>query len=986
MIFAGALAAGLAFQTSAATLPFSDKFTSSMGEFTAVDANADGETIEFYNSNYGKDADGCLRLAGDNPSDDWLLSPEFEMREGYVYTISFYTQNWIGRNVYNLEAKLVEDADDLAEGEPDFTTTCSSYNYNEVSFEVSPPATGTYHIAVHFWTETNQGPLYIDDFSVSEGLFGNRPAAPQAGIPSFSKEEDRLVTSFSVTAPTLNSAGNALEAFTQLTLRVTRSDDEEYAVTSGVLQPGAVWEFTDSDAPLASVQYTVRALEGDIEGDAITVGANPALPVPAAVGNLAISKEGLNNFTLTWDPVTTGATTGIFFPSKVTYTVRCNQVIIANGLTDTTLEYTYPDAPEHGQIVVNFSVVAVNNSGSSAETRTPAQTVGNPYTGHYAESFAGWTYTTSTWSVEGSSNWAPSVGSSYPPVVSPQDADGGLLTTNSSAESLLVSPVINMAGEPNPGLKLWMWNQADYYYDVPVTVGFRSGGEDTDAATYNTKDTTIPTGWHEKFIPVPEAVAAGDFQIYFYTSGNYGKVFIDNITVQAYRDHSLALTALEVPETAEIGKTVELKARLSNLGTMAAEGYKVTFYADGETLGETEGSEAIAGQTDASVTFSFKVLPKYAGSTLALSAILTYEADEVTDDNEADAELTVNENSLNVPTGLSATVSGQDVTLEWTAPEVSTEATIEAVMEDFESWELGATTAVAGWTFIDVDGQSKMVSITGGYSSSTFGALVVGPYTPSYGSGFSPRSGDRAVVFGKAFNYGALTDSWIVSPEVAPGTTVSFYAMGYFGYGTYSDNVQLLWSAGGTSTSDFNLLSTFEVSGGAWTECTATLPDEARRFAIRFSGAMRNDNIAIDDVAYFVGSEPPVLTGYGVYRNEELVATLPSDILTYTDASLLSGEHTHYVTAIYNVGESMASEAVTSVIGETDGVASIPAGVSVYSGNGTLTVEGAEGMAVAVADISGKLLTRGTGNVNLAVAPGIYIVSINGAAVTLIVK
>ena len=53
------------------------------------------------------------------------------------------------------------------------------------------------------------------------------------------------------------------------------------------------------------------------------------------------------------------------------------------------------------------------------------------------------------------------------------------------------------------------------------------------------------------------------------------------------------------------------------------------------------------------------------------------------------------------------------------------------------------------------------------------------------------------------------------------------------------------------------------------------------------------------------------LTGYKIYRDESEIATVASDILTYTDEELDFANYDYYVTAVYTAGESEPSNTVT---------------------------------------------------------------------------
>ena len=708
--------------------------------------------------------------------------------------------------------------------------------------------------------------------------------------------------------------------------------------------------------------------------------SSPSFATPAAVQNFVVEYGGAGRFSLSWDAVTESVSAGLFIPSRVRYTVKCGSTVVAENIATTSTEYTYELNESAVQAPVSFSITAMAAGKVSAATNSGTFIVGDAYTGEFAESFAKRVFSTSPWTPEiNTATWAASIGSSYSPVVNPQDNDEGLLTTNNSYEARIVSPLINMAGQVNPILKFYMWHENGYYYeDAQVAFGYRVGDVDTEKGVLHTA-TAGESGWVEHSFEVPAEVAASDFQFYFYTPGSYGRVWIDNITIKSYRDHSLALAGLSVPETAEIGCEITLVANLLNKGINAAEGYSVTFSVDGEEIATVEG-RPIAAQAEGCVELPFTVAPRFAGRSVGFSAVLNYEDDEVADDNEASADVFVNENDLAAVEFFGAefddTESG--VIISWVPPIIDSAPTVSLVYEGFEDYEIGAKEGQNGWTFTGTDGSRKRY-IGGGYSSDVYDAMVVGQYESSWDLNFYPRTGSNAVAFGKSDSYPAVeTNSWIISPDAAPGSEVSFYVCGYHSYSSARDNINLLWSDGSTDPADFSEVATFSVSTGTWAECRAVLPSGAHRFAINFKGNMNNESIAIDDVTYSSYAAPAVHTGYRVYRNHAPVATLDADATEHFDADVETGLNSYYVTVLYDKGESMPSP--TAVVEKTLNVGDdIVAGAPrIYVEGRCLTVVGADGCDVVVTDLSGRVVAAARGDVRVELPAGVYVASVAG--------
>lgn len=100
-------------------------------------------------------------------------------------------------------------------------------------------------------------------------------------------------------------------------------------------------------------------------------------------------------------------------------------------------------------------------------------------------------------------------------------------------------------------------------------------------------------------------------------------------------------------------------------------------------------------------------------------------------------------------------------------------------------------------------------------------------------------------------------------------------------------------------------------------------------------------------------TEPAVHTGYNVYRNHELIATLPAETAAHSDTEATDGvENTYHVTALYDKGESAYSEPAKGTKGSNVGVDAIGDDTNVeteyYSLQGVRIASPAKGDVVIV--------------------------------------
>ena len=174
----------------------------------------------------------------------------------------------------------------------------------------------------------------------------------------------------------------------------------------------------------------------------------------------------------------------------------------------------------------------------------------------------------------------------------------------------------------------------------------------------------------------------------------------------------------------------------------------------------------------------------------------------------------------------------------------------------------------------------------------------------------------------EAGGHQVANDDWMISPSLnGNAQTVRFWAKGYkgveaTGYQTEMNHPELMrllaTEADYTSAADMDLADwtivrdTFQVSNEAWTEYTAELPAGTRHFALQCC-SQEGFVLMIDDIAFTI--EAKAVVGYKVYRNGELIATLPAATTTFTDATPPIGA-TYTVVAVYEEGESLHSNSV----------------------------------------------------------------------------
>ncbi|MDE6254839.1 MAG: choice-of-anchor J domain-containing protein [Muribaculaceae bacterium] len=903
-----AITAALTLPALAAVLPFTEAFESGLGEFTVEDTNNDGVTVKTA-SYSGVNNSSCIQYPGsaDNAADDWLFTPAFNLKKGYVYTLTYQYKVRSSNTTHKVEWKAGTTAASAGmsleiDSEKDFTYNFNSWEKESVTFTV--PEDGEYYLGMHLLSEAAQGIIYFDNIEISDGLNVLAPMSPEVADAKFSIKDDALNTSFDITLPTQTNGGETIDPDTEIEVIVGREEDENIGSVKGM--PGEVVTFTDSDAPLTWTTYRFHCVVGDAESPKVEVDAIPRFGNPKAVENFSIEQNG-NEFTLSWDAVTEAVNASdLFNPAQVKYLVKCNGETVADNTSELTATYTCP-MPEDGQEPVSFTIVAISSGLQSGVVTSDSYMVGDPYTGEFKESFAGRTFSNKTWVIENNKGWSISTGS-FSPSVNPQDSDGGCLEFALNGTAKIWSPVLNLSTLQNPKVKFYAYLYPSSYYETTIQPGFMVNGEEIVVGEpISLKSGT--EGWTEFIIDVPAEAQENNCQLMFTGTGTYaysGKFYIDNISIVSYLDHNLAVEVSSPVKSLEIGQEVTFPITIENKGANAENDYTLTLFADGEKVAEAQGPE-VEPMGNASAELSFKALPKYAGQEIEFTVALTLDGDGDEEDNEAELSIPVNGNDLERVQSVNATLAtdASKVTLEWTAPEVSTEPTYAEVTESFEDWESWSIEGANGWLFVDVD-EAEQKGINDHHAKEKYSAMIAENFS-TYSDNLTSYDGIKSIVIGVNYNYGGNVDNWVISPEVKGGTTVSFQTKVLSSY-TATEGFSVLWSEGGTSPEDFKELEEFYSLNSSWVEKSFELPAKATRFAIRMSDSHYYP-IAFDAFTFTATSSPAVHTGFNVYRDHELLAAYPAETLTHVDnAPVLGNEHVYHVTALYDKGESHYSE------------------------------------------------------------------------------
>jgi hypothetical protein len=178
---------------------------------------------------------------------------------------------------------------------------------------------------------------------------------------------------------------------------------------------------------------------------------------------------------------------------------------------------------------------------------------------------------------------------------------------------------------------------------------------------------------------------------------------------------------------------------------------------------------------------------------------------------------------------------------------------------------------------------------------------------------WAPHSGNNMIVSFR--NYEKDNDDWLISPKLSgEAQTISFYARAPK---ANSDKLIVYASTSDTETGSFTRLEEGRITlTTEWVKYTFELEAGTQYFAFRNSSTS-GTAVMIDDIEYEAGASwavEPVVESYNLYKDGVLVSNTTDNNIT---VDRVPGSY--YVTVVYNVGESEASNIVEiSTVGIED--------------------------------------------------------------------
>ena len=570
--------------------------------------------------------------------------------------------------------------------------------------------------------------------------------------------------------------------------------------------------------------------------------------------------------------------------------------------------------------------------------------LGKPYELPFSESVAKNLLHGRLWTTYGTGKsefWT--IDETYPDCV---DNDGGAFHMISEADTdwaYLGTGKISLSGAAEPKLIFYHKAKAGSNAKIKIEVELPNGTTEEVANIDAAKD---DGKWTASAVSLADYADKDFVSVNFVAQANTGNVvYIDRMFIRDTYTYDLS-AEIEAPETARKGETEKVKVTVNNFGSKDARGYKVELYANDKLIASETPAEPLKAYYFETFNFEYPISILENKEGVELKAVVVYNNDLNTDDNEVSASTKFVISTKPHPDSATATKTDNGVEVAWTA--VDSESKVAT--ESFESYTSWSTDLFGEWKSV-----ANNTGTTGGpfkmkYPSqgTSFAFTLADPLDRWLSEeqleqvpGFKPHTGSKYLAaFHRADDggYDVTQDNWLFSPELSgEQQTISFWVKNENDTDQkidYPETFDVLYSTTDSKQASFTKIGeTHTTSKGEWEEVTVELPAGSKYFAINNNTVAANSFVfMIDDITYTYG--PGAVIMYRIYRDGTLVSTVPANQTTFVDKTADSNtKYVYGVTAVYFDGESEATIA-TDTTSSINGVFKAEKAFDVYTIDG----------------------------------------------------
>ncbi len=990
-------------------------------QYVIVDANGDGRT---WKPGGFTGYSVCMKPNDESVTtcDDWMISLPVHLFAGKTYCLKYEDGSALASGI---EDKLEVYAGTSPTAEAmnieivaAHTMSGQSFITREQDFTVG--SDGYYYFGFHAISETaKSGNPKICNFSITEA--SERVDPPVAGTMTYElAPKGELKATVHYTAPTMSQGGNPLTSISKVEIKTN------WLLTHTLtgIAPGETVTFETDLYNNGYNRIEATAYVGDVAGETLLIKdfyAGPDNPLPVTNVKILMSDD-YKHVTVSWDAVgEVGEKGGYVDASRAQYYIfdAFGSYYDPALAVTTETSYTFDYSDIDGQDFIAYQITAgIDETYYSLESNSDIVIVGEPDLLPWGESFSD-AYYSQMWVVDPeTTTYTILCGTVYdnelqtnaddyeadPEYLNSRDGDNGffyIMPLEKDAVYGFSSTKIDISSAEHPVFEFYYQGKGSAL-DAMVAAG--SGAFDVvktiDLKAEPTDDWTLCRIDLSDYKSAPYILVELRLRAIHNDDEYMWSVPIDDIRVRDLVSSDLRLMSVNAPDVVKGGESFTVGCKVENLGTDPVADAVVEFYRNGEKAGSV-ALDVLAPDAVVEVKFtqSTSVLD---GDGLDLTLDVVSGSDVNDDNNTATVKVAVEVSKFPAPASFTAEAQdGGAVALKWEVPDFAYMTAPETVTEDFENedYEMFNITGVGGWTFYDGDRRATYTFLkdeNNPYRTSPMAFQLFDPVKAGvpeeYLIDVPVHSGNNMLV---AWSCQVTNDNWAISPALSGNAQiVSFYACGFSV--AFPEEFEVLYSTTGKDIDDFvkvEEVTNYPANGAVpevWTEYTAALPAGAKYFAIHH---ISYDSYAlyVDDITFEKAGIAPAdlaVEGYNVYRdgvkiNESLVKET-----SMTDMLEENGEYSYRVSAVYNYGESVATDPLTVSV-ENAGV--LNAEVSRYSvtvqGN-CIVVAGAEGQTVTVVAVDGKTLhsSVAAGVEKIKVTAGVYVVKVADESVKVVVK
>ncbi len=933
---------------------------STLDLYTIIDSNEDGYTW-ILNSGIPS-----CRYNGSAEADDWLLTAPIKLQAGKLYTFKCQAGPYSSYYPERMEV-LLGQGDEPTGYATQLVDPTDLLEVTDFTKNFTVEADGEYRIGFHGISDADMFYLQLLSWSVSAPIDFAAPGEPTdaALVPG---EKGALTGTVQFNAPTKTVGGDDLTG----TMSIKVAGGEDFETTISDVTPGQAISVPVEFSTDSIYSFEITPSNDKGVGLSKVVSAFIGKDIPAGLENI----KGYDNFngsaTFTWDKISEkGEYGGYVDPEEVTYRIYGVEDGYLGDVLAETKDLSYvltSDAIDNG----DMSLVQVGVCAFIGETEgaiyAGALVGGTPSIIPYAESFPNGGLNNYWWtSTEEGESWALSTDAA--------DEDGGcaIYEAVGKSDAYISSGKISVKGAANPKL-LFQWAAIPQEnLKIRVLGDRQDGNEPVELKVIDCSQVTA-IEWAQEVIDL-SAFTSDPYVIISFEalSEETGGIFeFDAMRIYDVYSNDLAVEC-SLPKAVNVGAEMTANVIVKNIGetTVPAGGYTVKLYVNGEEVNSVDSSTDLAAYYgEAGYTLSYTTT-LFDESPAAVKAEVVYNYDLDLENNVAEGAVNIRQSNLARVSDLTAETGGWPaVELKWSAPVVP-DVQGEVITEDFEDQEIFVPLSVGGitadnhygsfgnWTLYDGNGLATYTfngapayeNANAPMAYIVWNPTVVGYdlTDPSVVQSMGPNSGEQFLLsFCCADESGyPPSDKWLISPLLTgEAQTISFFVSEITDQ--YGPELYEVWySTTDNEVGSFQKIYDGSVPSPDWTEVTIELPEGAKYFAIR---AISEDvfGFELDDITFTAAASKKLslateITGYNIYRDGKLIATVGADVNSYVDVNETDGEHTYHVTVLYGDQESGLSNGATVVtaISELTSDASLQdADITVYATNGAVVASG----------------------------------------------